>query len=114
MQDWSRRLYAECSLQPDDLIWAIVLIEGEGVREPVAAMPGVERLSVDEAVKAAKEAKSLGLPALALFPYTDLSNRTPGGEEALNPDNLMCRAARARSATRLPPCRPARTCPGTA
>lgn len=95
MHDWSRRLYAECSLQPDDLIWAIVLVEGEGVREPVAAMPGVERLSVDEAVKAAKEAKTLGLPAMALFPYTDASNRTPGGEEALNPDNLMCRAARA-------------------
>lgn len=95
MHEWSRRLYAECSILPDDLIWAIVLIEGEGVREPVAAMPGVERLSVDEAVKAAKEAKSLGLPALALFPYTDVSNRTPGGEEAFNPDNLMCRAARA-------------------
>jgi len=95
MHDWSRRLYAECSLRPGDLIWALVLVEGEGVREPVAAMPGVKRLSVDEAVKAAKQAKTLGLPALALFPYTDASNRTPCGEEALNPDNLMCQAARA-------------------
>ncbi len=95
MQNWSRRLYSECSLRPDDLIWAIVLKNGEGVREPIAAMPGVSRLSADQAVVAAKEAHSLGIPALALFPYTGARDRTPGGEEALNPENLMCRAARA-------------------
>ena len=93
--DWSRRLVAETSLSNDDLIWAIVLKEGEGVREPITAMPGAHRLSPDEAVKAARQARDLGIPALALFPYTDGSARTPGGEEALNPDNLMCRAARA-------------------
>ena len=93
--DWSRRLIRENTLSADDLIWAIVLKEGEGVREPVASMPGVFRLSPDEAAKTALEAQSLGVPALALFPYTDASGRTPGGEEALNPDNLMCRAARA-------------------
>lgn len=58
-------------------------------------MPGVSRLSVDQAVVAAKEAHSLGIPALALFPYTEARDRTSGGEEALNPENLMCRAARA-------------------
>ena len=93
--DWSRRLIRENVLSPDDLIWALILKDGDGVREPVAAMPGVSRLSPDEAVKAAQEAKSLGVPALALFPYTDAAGRTPDGEEALNPDNLMCRTARA-------------------
>ncbi len=95
MSDWSRRLYAETRLSPDDFLWAIILKDGEGVREPIEAMPGVFRLSPDEAAKAAKQAKSLGIPALALFPYTDADGRTPAGEEALNPDNLMCRAARA-------------------
>ena len=93
--DWSRRLVAETTLSTDDLIWAIVLKEGEGVREPIDAMPGAFRLSPDEAVKAAVEARDLGIPALALFPYTDAAGRTPGGEEAHNPDNLMCRSARA-------------------
>ena len=93
--DWSRRLHGETRLSADDLIWALVLKDGKGVREPVASMPGVDRLSPDEAVKAAQEAKSLGIPALALFPYTDAEGRTPQGEEAVNPDNLMCRTARA-------------------
>ena len=93
--DWSRRLFAENSLSPNDFIWAIVLKDGKGVREAITAMPGVYRLSPDEAAKAAKTARSLGIPALALFPYTDPGDRTPDGEEALNPDNLMCRAARA-------------------
>ncbi len=93
--DWSRRLFAEARISPDDFIWAIILKDGVGLREPVAAMPGVCRLSPDEAVKAAKQAKALGIPALALFPYTDAEGRTPAGEEAVNPGNLMCRAARA-------------------
>lgn len=93
--DWSRRLVAQTRLNVDDLIWAIILKDGQNVKEPVASMPGVYRLSPDETVKAAQEAKSLGIPALALFPYTDAEGRTPGGEEALNPDNVMCRAARA-------------------
>ncbi len=93
--DWSRRLHAETRLSADDLIWAIILKDGKNVREPVAAMPGVYRLSPDEAVTAALEARELGIPALALFPFTDADGRTPGGEEATNPDNLMCRTARA-------------------
>ena len=95
MTEWSRRLVAETRLSPSDFIWAIVLREGRGEREPVASMPGVERLSVDEAVKAAREAKSLGIPALALFPFTGKADRSADAKEALNPDNLMCQAARA-------------------
>lgn len=95
MADWSRRLFSEAQITPNDLIWAVILKDGEDVREPVTAMPGVHRLSPDQAVIAAKQAKDLGVPALALFPYTEAGDRTPGGEEALNPDNLMCRAARA-------------------
>ena len=95
MSDWSRRLYAETQISSDDFLWAIILKDGKNVREPIDAMPGVFRLSPDEAVKAAAEAKSLGIPALALFPYTDADGRTPNGEEAFNPDNLMCRTAKA-------------------
>jgi porphobilinogen synthase len=68
--DWTRRLVRENSLVMDDLIWPIFLCEGENAREPVASMPGVERLSIDEAVRAAAEAAKLGIPALALFPFT--------------------------------------------
>lgn len=93
--DWSRRLHAEIRLSPSDFIQGIILREGESAREPIDAMPGVFRLSPDEAVKEAKRARALGVPALALFPYTDEESRTPRGEEALNPENLMCRAARA-------------------
>ncbi len=93
--DWSRRLVAETRLAPADFIWAIVLREGSGQRESIASMPGVERLSIDEAVKAAKEAKALGVPALALFPHTARERRTADARLALDPDNLMCRAAKA-------------------
>ncbi|WDI31629.1 porphobilinogen synthase [Hyphococcus flavus] len=95
ISDWSRRLYAETHISPSDFLWAIILKDGKDIREPIDAMPGVFRLSPDQAVKAAQEAKSLGIPALALFPYTDADGRTPGGEEAFNPDSLMCRTAKA-------------------
>ena len=95
MKSWSRDLVRENSLSASDLIWAIIVREGEGVREPVASMPGVYRLSPDEAAKEAKSAQSMGIPALAIFPYTDGDARSPRGEEAVNPDNLMCRTARA-------------------
>ena len=93
--DWSRRLVRQTSLTTDDLIWPIFLIEGTRARTPIAAMPGVERLSIDLAVKAAEEAAALGLPAIALFPNTDPSSRDADASEALNPGNLVCRAARA-------------------
>ncbi|MEZ5774340.1 MAG: porphobilinogen synthase [Hyphomicrobiaceae bacterium] len=93
--DWSRRLVRETTLTVDDLIWPLFVMDGRGKRETVASMPGVERLTVDECVKAAEEARELGIPALALFPYTDPKLKTEDGREAMNPDNLVCRATRA-------------------
>jgi porphobilinogen synthase len=93
--DWSRRLVAENSLSPADFIWPVFVIEGDNKREAVVSMPGVERLSVDLVVKAAKEAASLGIPVIALFPQTPASLKTDDGREALNADNLVCRAVRA-------------------
>jgi porphobilinogen synthase len=93
--DWARRLVRETSLSVDDLIWPVFLCEGENVREPVASMPGVERFSIDQAVRAATEAAALGIPALALFPFTDPGLRDEQASEALNPANLVCRACRA-------------------
>jgi porphobilinogen synthase len=90
--EWSRKLVREHVLTTGDLIWPIFLIEGTGLREPISSMPGVERLSIDQAVLIALEAAELGIPAIALFPYTDPSLRDPRGSEALNPDNLVCRA----------------------
>ncbi len=92
---WSRRLVAEHVLSPADLIWPLFVIEGTAERQPVATMPGVERLTVDLIVEAAREAVALGIPAVALFPYTDPSKRTDDAREAFNPDNLVCRATRA-------------------
>ena len=92
---WSRRLVAEHTLSPADLIWPLFVIEGSNKREPVASMPGFERLSIDLIVDAAKQTASLGIPAVALFPYTDPKLRTDDAREAFNPDNLVCRATRA-------------------
>ena len=92
---WSRRLHAETVLTPADLIWPLFIAEGEGVEEPVAALPGVSRCSVDGIVAKAREARDLGIPCVALFPNTPGHLRTDDGAEALNSDNLMCRAIRA-------------------
>lgn len=88
-------MYAETVLTPADLIWPLFVTEGEGVEEPIASLPGVSRWSVDQVVIRAKEAAALGIPCLALFPNTPRELRTDDGREALNPDNLMCRAIRA-------------------
>ena len=93
--NWSRRLVAENTLSPADLIWPLFIAEGKAQRLAVASMPGVERLSIDLAVEAAHEAAKLGIPALALFPFTDPKLRTDDAREAFNPDNLVCRATRA-------------------
>jgi porphobilinogen synthase len=95
MQAWSRRLVAETRLSADDFIWPLFVIEGERRREPVPSMPGVERLSIDEVQRAAEEAAKLSIPAIALFPFTDLRKRDEAASEALNPENLVCRAVRA-------------------
>lgn len=93
--EWSRRLVAETQLSVDDLIWPIFIVDGDNKRIPVASMPGVERLSIDLAVEAAAEAAALGIPAIALFPYTDPNLRHDDALEAFNPNNLVCTATRA-------------------
>ncbi|MFO0879480.1 MAG: porphobilinogen synthase [Gemmataceae bacterium] len=92
---WTRRLVAEHHLSPSDLIWPVFIQEGQGTRTPIASMPGVERLSIDLLVEAVAVARSLGIPAIALFPATPPERKSPDGDEALNPDNLVCRAIRA-------------------
>ena len=90
-----RGLVRECTLTTHDLIWPIFLRDGEGISEPVVSMPGVNRLSIDKAVEAAKDAHDLGIPAMCLFPYTDPALKTEECEEAWNPDNLSNQAIRA-------------------
>ena len=92
---WSRRLVAEARLSADDLIWPIVVKPGKGERVPIPSMPGVFRHTPDQIVRAAEEALSLGIPALALFAYTDTPQRTEDGRLALDPENAVNQAARA-------------------
>ena len=87
--DWVRRLTRESALVKDDLIWALIVHDGAQARIPVSAMPGVDRLNIDEAVKAAERARDLGIPALALFPHIDPSKKDELGTEALNPDGFV-------------------------
>ena len=93
--DWTRRMLRETTLTVDDLIWPIFIVEGDNRSDPVPSMPGVERMTIDRAVKAVEQAAALGIPLVELFPYTDDALKTPGAEEAWNPDNLVCRATRA-------------------
>jgi porphobilinogen synthase len=95
MRAWSRRLVAENVLTSAELIWPLFISDGNSTRTPVGSMPGVDRISVDLAVAAAREAVALGIPAIALFPYTDPKLRSEDGREAFNADNLVCRATRA-------------------
>ena len=92
---WSRAMHAEHRLSPADLIWPLFVTEGRQVEEPIASLPGVSRWSVDLIVARAREAADAGVPCLALFPNTQPDRRSDDGEEALNPDNLMCQAIRA-------------------
>lgn len=91
---WSRALHRETILTPADLVWPLFVTPGEGVEEPVASLPGVSRWSMDGIAARAKEAVSLGIPCVALFPNTPPDLRSAHGQEAFNPDNLMCRAIR--------------------
>jgi porphobilinogen synthase len=93
--EWIRRLTREHRLSTDDLIWAMVVHEGREDEIPVAAMPGVTRLSVSAAANAAKRAQKLGIPAIAVFPHIDAAKKDAGGKEALNPNGLVCNAVRA-------------------
>jgi porphobilinogen synthase len=92
---WSRRLVREASLSVNDLIWPIFVQDGRSARSPVPSMPGVERLSIDLAAAAVAEAARLGIPAVALFPMTDPALKDDDGTEAVNAENLVCRAVRA-------------------
>jgi len=92
---WSRAMHRETVLTPADLIWPLFVTKGQGVEEPVSSLPGVSRWSVDGIAARAKEAVALGIPCIALFPNTPAGKRSDDGEEALNPDNLMCRAIKA-------------------
>jgi porphobilinogen synthase len=92
---WSRAMHRETVLTPADLIWPLFVTGGTGVEEPIASLPGVSRWSVDLIAQRAREAAALGIPCLALFPNTEPGLRSEDGREALNPDNLMCRAIRA-------------------
>src|SRR5882724_7176382 len=94
-EDWSRRLVAEHKLSADDLIWPVFVQEGRNARTPVESMPGVDRLSVDLLVEAVREARDLGIPAIAIFPEVDPTAKTPDAREAYNPKGLVCRAIRA-------------------
>ncbi|CCV06423.1 porphobilinogen synthase [Mesorhizobium metallidurans STM 2683] len=93
--DWSRRLVQENRLTVDDLIWPIFVVDGRQVREPIAAMPGVFRLSLDLAVKEAERAAKLGIPAIATFPNVELGLRDQTGSHILDPENIINRATRA-------------------
>ena len=88
-------MHRETVLTPADLIWPLFVTEGTGVEEPVASLPGVSRWSIDGIAKRAREAVELGIPCIALFPNTPQGKRSDDGAEALNPDNLMCRAIKA-------------------
>ena len=93
--EWARRMVRENVLTTDDLIWPMFVVDGQNTRTPVASMPGVDRLTVDQAVRDAERAMKLDIPCIALFPYTDPSLRDEEGSEALNPNNLVCQSVRA-------------------
>jgi len=93
-QAWCRELVAEHRLLSSDLIWPVFIQEGKNTETPVASMPGVSRITLDLLVKKAKHAHGLGIKAIALFPLIDEKLKSPLGDEALFPDNLVCRAIR--------------------
>ena len=91
-QLWLRELVAEHRLHVSDLIWPVFIQEGANKQTPIDSLPGVSRLTIDMLIARAKEAHALGIQAIALFPQVDAANKSPLAEEALNPDNLVCRA----------------------
>jgi len=93
--DWSRRLVAETRLSVDDLIWPMFVVDQSTGEQPIASLPGVNRLSIESIRRAAAEAAQLGIPAIAIFPATDPNLKTEDAAEAINPENLVCRAVRA-------------------
>ena len=92
---WIREMLAEHRLHPSDFIWPLFICEGKDSEEPIATLPGVSRWSVDRLAGKAREARDLGIPCIALFPNTPAKLRSEDASEALNRDNLICRAIRA-------------------
>ena len=92
---WIRAMLAEHRLHPSDLIWPLFIADGKDTEEPIASLPGVSRWTIDRLANRAREARDAGIPCIALFPNTPGNLRSDDGAEALNPDNLMCRAIRA-------------------
>jgi len=92
--DWSRRLVAETRLGTDDLIWPVFVHDGDD-RQAVPSLPGQARLSIPLLIEAAREARDLGIPAIAIFPVIPPERKSPEAEEAGNPDNIACRAIKA-------------------
>jgi porphobilinogen synthase len=90
-----REMLSEHRLHPSDLIWPLFVCAGEGCEEPIHSLPGVSRWSVDRLADRAREAARLGIPCIALFPNTPGNLRSDDAREALNPDNLICRAIKA-------------------
>jgi porphobilinogen synthase len=101
-EDWSRRLVRENHLSVNDLIWPVFIQDGQNQRTPISSMPGIERLSIDLMVEAVARAAELGIPAVALFPATDPVLKNEAATEAINPENLVCRAVRAVKSAKLP------------
>lgn len=95
---WLREMVAESRLDPSDFIWPVFVVDGENTAEDIPSMPGLKRVSVDRLPDLLGPAHDLAIPCVALFPYTDPALKTPGAEEAFNPDNLVCRAVRAAKA----------------
>jgi porphobilinogen synthase len=93
--EWARRLVRENVLTTDDLIWPLFVTDGKNTRTPIASMPGVDRLTVDQCVRDAERAVKLDIPCIALFPFTDPALRDHNGTEALNANNLVCQSVRA-------------------
>jgi porphobilinogen synthase len=96
--EWIRRLVRETTLTPADLIWSLVVHDGSEPEVPVRSMPGAPRLSIRRAAEAAREAKALGIPAIAVFPYVDGEKKDARGSHAYDPDGIVCRAVRAMKA----------------
>jgi porphobilinogen synthase len=99
LNDWNRRLVAEHTLGTDDLIWPVFVHDREVPREPIPSLPGVSRLSIEALLEDVVKAEELGIPLIAIFPVIEDSLKSPNGDEALNPDNLICRAIRTVKAT---------------
>ena len=99
--EWARRLVSENVLTTNDLIWPLFLVEGKKTRVPVAAMPGIERLSVGEAVRGAERAVKLEIPAIAFFPYTEASLKDEGGSEAFDEQDTRLQGV-SRDQARIP------------